>query len=45
MEHAEALTTNRRQSGTTITLALAMLLGSLGTSNANIALPAQAEAF
>lgn len=45
MEHAEALTTNRRQSGTTITLALAMLLASLGTSIANIALPALAEAF
>ena len=45
MEHAETLTMNKRQSGTTIALALAMLLASLGTSAANIALPALAEAF
>lgn len=35
----------RKQSGIAITLALAMLLASLGTSIANIALPALAEVF
>lgn len=45
MEQAETLTKARKQSGITITLALAMLLASLGTSIANIALPALAEAF
>lgn len=45
MEHAETRTKDRKQSGITITLALAMLLASLGTSIANIALPALAEAF
>ncbi|ATN34403.1 MFS transporter [Rhizobium sp. ACO-34A] len=39
------LSTNVQQSGITITLALAMLLASLGTSIANIALPMLAEAF
>ncbi|HEX8544708.1 MAG TPA: MFS transporter [Pseudomonas sp.] len=45
MQQAETLTQERKQSGVTITLALAMLLASLGTSIANIALPALAEAF
>lgn len=35
----------KAQSGITVTLALAMLLAALGTSIANIALPALAEAF
>lgn len=45
MEKAETLTKDRKQSGITITLALAMLLASLGTSIANIALPALSKAF
>lgn len=45
MKQAETLTKGKKQSGITITLALAMLLASLGTSIANIALPALAEAF
>ncbi|PZU87725.1 MAG: MFS transporter [Shinella sp.] len=39
------LSINIQQSGITITLALSMLLASLGTSIANIALPMLAEAF
>lgn len=45
MEQDETLTRNRKQSGIKITLALTMLLASLGTSIANIALPALSEAF
>ncbi len=37
--------TEKAQAGIVVTLALAMLLASLGTSIANIALPALAEAF
>ena len=45
MEQAEPLASERKQSGIMITLALSMLLASLGTSIANIALPALAKAF
>jgi MFS family permease len=45
MEQAEPLISEGRQSAITITLALSMLLASLGTSIANIALPTLAEAF
>ncbi|MBI1292091.1 MFS transporter [bacterium] len=45
MEQAESIASARRQSGITMTLALSMLLASLGTSIANIALPTLAEAF
>lgn len=45
MEQAEPRASERGYSGTTITLALSMLLASLGTSIANIALPTLAEAF
>ncbi len=45
MEQAEPSTSTTAQAGITITLALAMLLASLGTSIANIALPTLAEAF
>ncbi|MBD8898297.1 MFS transporter [Rhodanobacter sp. DHG33] len=45
MEQAKAHTSEKRQSAITITLALSMLLASLGTSIANIALPTLAEAF
>lgn len=45
MEKAETLTKDRKQSRVTITLALAMLLASLGTSIANISLPALSDAF
>lgn len=45
MGQAKSLKPDRTQSGITITLALSMLLASLGTSIANIALPALAEAF
>jgi len=45
MEHAESLTSVKAQAGISITLALSMLLASLGTSIANIALPTLAEAF
>ena len=45
MEQAESLASARTQTGITITLALSMLLASLGTSIANIALPTLAEAF
>lgn len=45
MEQVETLTKDRKQSGITITLALAMLLASLGTSIVNIALPALSAAF
>lgn len=45
MEQAEPRASTRMQTGLTITLALAMLLASLGTSIANIALPTLAEAF
>ena len=45
-EQTESLTlTNKTQTGITITLALSMLLASLGTSIANIALPTLAEVF
>lgn len=45
-EHAETLVASKRvQIGTTISLALAMGIASLGTSIANIALPTMAEAF
>ena len=45
MEQAEPRVSGRAQPGVTITLALSMLLASLGTSIANIALPTLAEAF
>lgn len=44
-EQAEQSGSAKAQTGITITLALAMLLASLGTSIANIALPTLAEAF
>ncbi|MFW1944423.1 MFS transporter [Acinetobacter guillouiae] len=45
-EQTESLTlTNKTQTGITITLALSMLLASLGTSIVNIALPTLAEVF
>lgn len=45
MEQAESLASVKTQTGITITLTLSMLLASLGTSIANIALPTLAEAF
>lgn len=45
MEQAEPLASARTPLGITITLALSMLLASLGTSIANIALPTLAKAF
>ncbi|TFF27535.1 MFS transporter [Jiella endophytica] len=45
MNRVELNTSGGRQSWVTAALALAMLLASLGTSIANIALPALAEAF
>jgi MFS family permease len=45
MEQAEPIASKTTQSGITITLALSMLLASLGTSIANIALPTLTEAF
>ena len=45
MEQAESLASAKTQTGITITLALSMLLASLGTSIANIALPTLVEAF
>ncbi len=45
LEQAEPLASRKTQAGITITLALTMLLASLGTSIANIALPTLAEAF
>lgn len=45
MEQAETLPSKQMNSGITITLALSMLLASLGTSIANIALPTLAAAF
>lgn len=45
MKQTESLASERVQSGITITLALSMLLASLGTSIANIALPTLATAF
>lgn len=45
MEQAEPIASDRRQRGITATLALSMLLASLGTSIANIALPALAKAL
>lgn len=45
MEQAGSLASRKTRTGATITLALAMLLAALGTSIANIALPALAEAF
>ncbi|MBS7702780.1 MFS transporter [Chelatococcus asaccharovorans] len=45
MEQAESVVSESSQPGITITSALAMLLAALGTSIANIALPALAEAF
>lgn len=45
MDQAESTASTRTHTGITLTLALAMLLASLGTSIANIALPTLAEAF
>ncbi|OYW62056.1 MAG: MFS transporter [Rhizobiales bacterium 12-68-15] len=45
MGQARSGAMEKEKAGTTITLALAMLLAALGTSIANIALPALAEAF
>lgn len=45
MKQADLFTSRKNQTGITVTLALAMLLGSLGTSIANIALPTFVEAF
>lgn len=45
MEQAELTTQLKRQTGIALALALSMLLAALGTSIANIALPALAEAF
>ena len=45
MEPAETGTYRKAPTGITLTLALAMLLASLGTSIANIALPTLADAF
>ncbi|PTM42400.1 MFS transporter [Bosea sp. 124] len=45
MEQAESPASRRMKRGTSTTLALSMLLASLGTSIANIALPTLAEAF
>lgn len=45
MERVEPVAAGRTAWGITVTLALAMLLASLGTSIANIALPALAGAF
>ena len=45
MKHVESLASDRTKWGIMLTLALSMLLASLGTSIANIALPALAEAF
>lgn len=45
MEQARSGVMEKAQTGITITLALAMLLAALGTSIANIALPALADAF
>ena len=45
MEQAESVVLENSQAGITRTLALSMLLASLGTSIANIALPTLAEAF
>ena len=45
MEQTESLALAKGQTGITITLALSMLLASLGTSIANIALPTLVEAF
>ncbi|SMB35261.1 Major facilitator superfamily MFS_1 [Serratia proteamaculans] len=45
MEQTESLAPAEAQKGITITLASSMLLASLGTSIANIALPTLAEAF
>lgn len=45
MEQAESVVSEKARSGITITLALSMMLAALGTSIANIALPALAEAF
>lgn len=45
MERVEPAASGRAAWGITVTLALAMLLASLGTSIANIALPTLAEVF
>ena len=45
MEQVKSVGSGRLQTGITVTLALAMGLASLGTSIANIALPALADAF
>lgn len=45
MEQARSGAMEKAQAGIAVTLALAMLLAALGTSIANIALPALAEAF
>lgn len=45
MGQVQSGVTEKAQAGNTVTLALAMLLAALGTSIANIALPALADAF
>lgn len=45
MKHAQLLASAKTQTGITITLGLSMLLASLGTSIANIALPTLAASF
>jgi len=45
MKQEDSVVPDKGQSAITVTLALSMLLASLGTSIANIALPALAEAF
>ena len=45
MEQVKSIRSGRPQTGIAATLALAMLLASLGTSIANIAMPSLAEAF
>ncbi|MGV2114612.1 MFS transporter [Agrobacterium salinitolerans] len=45
MEQIKSIRSGRPQTGIAATLALAMLLASLGTSIANIAMPSLAEAF
>lgn len=45
MEQTKSFALEKEKTGITVTLALAMLLASLGTSIANIALPALVDAF
>jgi Arabinose efflux permease len=45
MEHADPRASTTAQTSVTVTLAMAMLLASLGTSIANVALPTLAEEF